>query len=191
MISFFTINMSHHSDWIINDAYFGKLKDVSINNEAIKQFWTDVVIKHPNKNILMKNFSDIYVLVASVDTQTYLTHGEKTWKEIMNEQQYNMLEENKKLVIAYMITTEKDKDITWIDLIDTMVPKNNLGRVMISKYEKERKVTLIPQDIIYTSVKYWEKFLNIEYKKDIEDFIKSYKLNPNDLKWKHLYDLYK
>ena len=183
--------MSHHSDWIINDAYFGKLKDVSINNEAIKQFWTDVVIKHPNKNILMKNFSDIYVLVASVDTQTYLTHGEKTWKEIMNEQQYNMLEENKKLVIAYMITTEKDKDITWIDLIDTMVPKYRLGRVMISKYEEERKVTLIPQDIIYTSVKYWEKILNIECKKDIEDFIKSYKLNPNDLKWKHLYDLYK
>lgn len=53
-------------DWIINDAYFGKIKDLPKMGKTIKQFLDDVIYKHPNWSILLQNLSDIYVLVASL-----------------------------------------------------------------------------------------------------------------------------
>jgi hypothetical protein len=47
-------------DWIINDAYFGKIKDVCISEQAINQFIKDVVYNHPNSYILLKILSDMY-----------------------------------------------------------------------------------------------------------------------------------
>ena len=61
---------------IINDAYFGKIKNVPISGEAIKQFINNVVYKHPNREVLLKNLSDIYVLVAYYDAQKLLREGE-------------------------------------------------------------------------------------------------------------------
>ena len=51
-----------------------------------------------------------------------------------------------------------------------------------------------------SSAEYWAKVLCFYYqdydtgkkgidKEDIEEYIKEYKLNSNDLSWKHLYDL--
>ena len=65
-------------DWIINDAYFGKIKDLPIMGETIKQFLDDVVYKHPNWSILLQNLSDIYVLVASLGAQRLLKGNEKS-----------------------------------------------------------------------------------------------------------------
>lgn len=182
-------------EFIINDAYFGKIKDLPISGETIKQFINNVVYKHPNWDMLLQNLSDIYVLVASFDAQTYCRDGEKTWKEIMKREEYDILEKNRKLVIAYMLITEKNQNIHYIDLFDTIVRNNNLGRVMIQKYKRDHDdgVILIPQEIIKTSAKYWAKVLYIEDKQDIEEHIKGYKrygLDSKDLSWEHLYDLF-
>ncbi len=48
-------------DWIINDAYFGKIKNVSISGEAVKQFINNVVYKQPNWDILLGNLLEIYM----------------------------------------------------------------------------------------------------------------------------------
>ena len=186
-------------EFIINDAYFGKIKDLPISGETIKQFIDNVVYKHPNWDMLLQNLSDIYiymcVLVASFDAQTYCRDGEKTWKEIMKREEYDILEKNRKLVIAYMLITEKNQNIHYIDLFDTIVRNNNLGRVMIQKYKRDHddEVILIPQEIIKTAAKYWAKVLYIEDKEDIEERIECYKcygLDSKDLSWEHLYDLF-
>ena len=180
-------------EFIINDAYFGKIKDLPISGETIKQFINNVVYKHPNWDMLLQNLSDIYVLVASFDAQTYCRDGEKTWKEIMKREEYDILEKNRKLVIAYMLVTEKNQIIHYIDLFDTIVRNNNLGRVMIQKYKRDHddEVILIPQEIIKTSAKYWAKVLYIEDKEDIEELIKDLSWeHSKDLSWDHLYDLF-
>tara|TARA_Y100000816_G_C26066108_1_gene560301 strand:- start:131 stop:724 length:594 start_codon:yes stop_codon:yes gene_type:complete len=192
--------MSDH--WIINDALFGKIKHSILDGESIKQFIDDVIYKHPNWSILLKELSDIYVLVASHSAQTLLQDGEKSWKDFMNEEQYKMLETNGRLVIAYMLVNEKHEDIHYIELFDTVVRHNDFGRIMINRYEKERdfRVTLIPQEIIQSSAKYWAKVLDLyDYDHDgykkcidkeaIDEFIKENNLNSGELKWKYLYEL--
>jgi hypothetical protein len=184
-------------DLIIIDAYFGKIKHLPmLPGEVIKQFLDDVVYKHPNWNMLLANLSDIYVLVASFAAQKYLSDGEKTWKQIMKKEEYDILEKNRQFVVAYMMVKEKDQNNHYIELFDTVVRNNNLGRVMIQKYEKNYPGILVPQEIIESSALYWAKVLDFWdtdkkriYKYSIEDFIKGAKLDSNDLRWKHLYDL--
>ena len=189
--------MSEH--WIINDSALGKIKDVPISGEAIKHFVNDVVYKHPNCETLLKNLSDIYVLVASFGSQ-------RLWKEIMKKDEYDILEKNGYFVVSYMLVKEKNQNNHYIDLFDTIIRNNNLGRVMIQKYEMIQKyksdynVILVPQYIIQSSAKYWGKVLGFYYfsedtgkyymdKEEIEEYIKDNELDSNDLHWKHLYDL--
>ena len=192
--------MSEH--WIINDAYFGKIKDVPISGEAIKHFINDVVYKHPNWTILLQNLSDIYVLVASFGAQTYLKDGEKSWKEIMKKHEYDILGKNGVFIVSYMMVKENNQNNHYIQLFDTIIRNNNLGRVMIQKYEREYdyNVKLVPQEIIKSSAQYWAKVLSLYYedldtgeegidKESIEEYIKDNELDSNDLRWKHLYDL--
>lgn len=144
--------MTEH--YIINDAYFGKIKDLPIRVECIEHFISDVVCKNPNKNILLPNLSDIYVLVASFDAQSLLRDGEKSWKEIMKKNEYDIFEKNSHFIVSYMLVIEKNKNTHYIDLFDTIIRNNNLGRVMIEKYEREYQVNLVPQEIIKSSAKY-------------------------------------
>ena len=182
-------------EWIINDADFGKLKDI-LDGDAIKQFIENVVYKHPNWSILLRNLSDIYVLVANFNSQRYLKDGEKSWKEIMNKEQYNTLEKNGKFVTAYMLIEEKYEENHYIDLFDTVVRKSNLGYHMIDKYRKQRGyVNLIPKEIIKTSAKYWAKILDvldergIVQQKFIDEFIEDANIKAQDISWECLYDL--
>lgn len=189
-------------DWIINDAYFGKIKDLPIMGETIKQFLDDVVYKHPNWSILLQNLSDIYVLVASLDAQRLLKGNEKSWKEIMKKDEYDILEKNRYFVVTYMLVNEKHQNNHYIDLFDTIIRNNNLGCVMIEKYQEkyEYMVNLVPQQIIQSSAKYWAKVLDF-YCEDldtgkkyidknlIEEYIELCELDSNDLDWEHLYEL--
>ena len=185
-------------EWIINDANLTKIKNSRLNEDDMKHFINTVVYKHPNSSILLKNFSDIYVLVADIYSHVYLKDGEKSWKEIMNKEEYDILEKNKRFVIVYMLLEESKDNIHYIELFDTIIRGNNFGRHMINKYESEREynVTLVPQEIIVSYAKYWAKILNvldddkdIPSKNYINDFIESSNINPKDISWQHLYDL--
>lgn len=183
------------TDWI-----FEQIKNVVISEEAIKQFINNVVYKHANSSVLLKNFSYIYVLVASYNEQKLLRDGEKTWKEIMKKNEYDIFKKNTYFVVSYMLVKEKDQNNHYIELFDTIIRNNNLGRVMITKYETRYEVNLVPQEIIPSSAEYWAKVLHLYYydcntgkkgidKEVIEEYIKEFELNSNDLSWKHLYEL--
>ena len=183
------------NDWIIKDADFVQIRHTTIQKETLINFIDNVVYKHPNSSILLKNLSDIYILVANFGYQKLLHPGEKSWKEIMNKEQYDMLEKNNELIIAYMWIEKQDEDIHYIGLFDTIVRNNNLGYHMITKYENLYEIILIPQEIIQSSAKYWAKILDIlddkgiAQKQFIDDFIKEFSINPKDISWKHLYNL--
>lgn len=192
------------SDRIINDCYFGQIKDCDINEETLKQFINDTIYTHPNCEYLLKNFSDIYVLIASASQNNLIKDSEKSWKEIMNTEQYNLLNMNNAFILGYMlINKKKHQHIHYIDIIDTIVRKNNLARVMMDKYYEyiNHSAILIPKNIIRTSAKYWCKQLGLYYtneydelkvdKEDIDDFIVEYKLVSKELSWEYLYELCK
>lgn len=190
-------------EFIINDAYFGKIKDSFISGEALKHFIEKVVYNNPNCEVLLRHFSDIYVLVAHFSQNGFIKDGKKSWKELMNKDEYDILEKNRYFILAYMLVTEKaQKHYHYIDYIDTIIRTNNFGRVMIFKYEKifDFEVALVPQEILQSSAGYWAKILDLYYEDDdtgkktisiecIKEYIKEFQLNSNDLLWKHLYDL--
>lgn len=183
------------NNWIIKDAEFMQIRHTTIQKETLINFIDDVVYKHSNSSILLKNLSDIYVLVANFGYQKFLHPGEKSWKEIMNEEQYDMLEKNDELIIAYMWIEKQDEDVHYMGLFDTIVRNNNLGYHMINKYENLHEVILLPHEIIQSSAKYWAKILDVlddkgmAQKQFIDDFIEKLSINPKDVSWKHLYDL--
>ena len=193
------------SDWVIKDADFKKIKHLSLSVETMKQFIDDVVYKHPNVRILLENFSDIFALVARYDSHNYLKDGEKSWEQIMNKEQYDILKKNGKLIIAYMLVNDNKEEIHYIELFDTIIRNNNLGRYMIYKYECVKyncNVTLVPRNILQSSAKYWAKVLGLWledselretiglHKQNIDEYIKDLELDSDDLNWEHLYDLY-
>jgi len=207
--------MSDYKDYkVIKGAGFRQIKDChQIKGETIKQFIDDVVYKHPCwMSILLQNLSDIYVLVANLYDECDLKDGlydecdlkdgEKTWKEIMKKEDYDILKKNKTLIIGYMMVSERSStpNVHYIDLFDTIVRNYNLGEVMIGKYYDINEVLLWPKNIIPTSAKYWANVLDLCHedkntgkycidKKTIDDHIKSYKLDSKELQWEHLYNI--
>lgn len=187
--------------WIVNDAYFGKVKDIWITyDNSLKQFVNNDIYNHPNSFQLLTNLSDLYILVASIGSQNYLKDGEDSWKDIMDKENYELLEKNKYSVIGYMMVTEGEKDIDYIEFIDTIIRKNNFAKYMIRKYEKntEYKKVLIPKEIIESSANYWVKTLPIPtdeedniYRDYIDDFILENGINREDISWNNLYALCK
>ena len=184
-------------EYIINDSYLGKIKDVPVTPNCLKQFVDDVIYKHVNWGVLLPKLSEIYVLVACIHSQKYVNvnEGEKTWKEIMNQEQYELLEKNEKHIIAYMLIDEDDSSVHYITLFDTIVRNNNLGEHMINIYEKRNNydICLLPKEIIITSAKYWAKILcvhnekNIIQKYAIDNLISELNIKSTDLLWHDLY----
>jgi hypothetical protein len=77
----------------------------------------------------------------------------------MKKNDYDILEKNRYFVVSYMLLKEIDQNNHYIILFDTIIRNNNLGIVMINKYETNYKVNLVSQEIIMSSAKYWAKVL--------------------------------
>lgn len=184
------------TQYIFQDADFGKIKDLSISGDTVKDFLENEVYTHPNWCVLLCNLSDIHVLVARNDTHLYLREGETSWKDIMSSEQYEQLEKNGQCIVGYMLVDEPKQisEFHYIELMDTMIRKHNLGYYMIERYENnhEQCIVLLPKEIIYSSVEYWakifKKYYDIESKNDLDNFIHEGKIRKEDLSWKHLYN---
>ena len=70
------------SEFIIKDAGFGKICDLPLLFETIKEFIEDYIYIQPNNGILLSELSNLYVLVARIDSHKYQQKGEKCWKDI-------------------------------------------------------------------------------------------------------------
>ena len=140
-------------EWVIRDSYFGRIRELPTFNTTIKQFVDDVIYNHPNFEILLKHLSDLYVLVASIASDDMIRDGEKSWRDLMKPEEYDVLKENNCMVVGYMMITEKDEKTHFIELFDTVVRGNNLGAFMMSKYEKIKGVVPVPKEIIPTAAK--------------------------------------
>lgn len=189
------------TEWVIEDAFFGKIKDINIPENVLKYFIKKVIDKHPNSSILLRNLSDLIVLVAWTGSEKLNRNGEKYWKDILNEKQYGDLQKYGQFIIGWMLVNERysgNANIHYIDLIDTLVPKYNLAKFMIDKYENINSVILLPQEIIESSALYWAKYFEViedgKVQKHLIDnkingYIDEYSLDHTDLKWEPLFEL--
>ena len=206
--------------YIIRTSYFGKIKDLVNSDNCLIQFLHDVILKHPNKGILLQHLSELYVLVANYDHEKTLQKGETSWNDIMLPEQYEILQKNRKMIVGYMmITKEKSRqkgkededdmmcdehyielidtiardmmcDEHYIEFIDTIIRKNALGKFMITKYEYYTMDILIPREIILSSADYWAKYFQFTCKEDIDNYIKDMNIDTLAIRWNSLYQLF-
>lgn len=187
-----------YQHFIINDCDFGKINEIyQLPYDVIMEFISNVINKHPNKDILLPNLSNILVIIANKYSEDYLRNSELSWDYILNKEQYDFLSKNKKYIIGWMyIDPSKNykSNVHYIDFIDTIVRGYNLAKKMINKYEKNNNVKLYPQEIIPSSAKYWIKHINIDCdekitSENIYKYIKANNLDPQRIVWDSLIGL--
>lgn len=127
----------------------------------------------------------------------------------MTTEQYKTLQENNQFILGYFLTgpylAEKIYkyncgygEIHYMLLMDTMVRGLGIGKEMINRYEtynEDSYPLLIPQEVIESSAGYWKKYFEDEHSicdvEDLDEFIKEYHINGNNLEWKYLYQEFK
>ena len=67
------------------------------------------------------------------------------------------------MIIGYMLvhSEEKQSNVHYIDLVDTVVRKNHLCAERINDIYIDYNVDIIPREIIVESAKYWAKMLDV------------------------------
>ena len=66
------------TEWVIEDALFRKIKDLMIPENVLKHFITEVIYKHEHSRYLLPKLSDIIVLVAFPESETFIRESEKS-----------------------------------------------------------------------------------------------------------------
>jgi hypothetical protein len=176
-----------------NSTFFKKFKDVYWNGEGSIEFLNNIVLKHPNKCVMLPDLSDIYVLVALQDFPS----------ELLNDEQKNSwYDNNYRIVIGYIWINEKNSEYKnhiegepmpkhYIDFIDTRIKGLKLAEYMMYQYECIHNCYIFPKEIIDTASYYWKKYFKKQYAlhtiEDYDIFIKDFDLNDNFIKWNNIY----
>jgi len=166
-----------------NDYKCGIINKINLSENIINEFkknyihaemWTDDYYN----NLLIKNFNKLFVMVL------FLTNDNKDKIiKILSNELLESLNNNGGLIVGFIkIENSKkyiiqNKNIWYIDVIDTRISKQNISRIMIYKLKILKKRNFLPLIIAKKSIFYWLKYLQIEYglymQYDIEQFIKN------------------
>lgn len=183
-------------EWVLHDAIFSKICDLNtITYEIIYEFIKNYICKCPDKGILLKNLSNIYVLYGMQNSDNYVKSTEKKWKDILNDEQYEIMQKNNYYILGFILIDKKkskNDKVHYIGLIDTRVKGYNIAELMINKYEKSyENIKLLPYEIIETSTKYWQKYFGNYFstKEEYHKFIIDMKINDDNIKWDYLIEL--
>jgi hypothetical protein len=187
-------------EWILEDAIFERICNINnITYEIIDEFIQSYISKHPNNNLLLKNLSNLYVLYGMLNSDNCVKLNEKKWKDILNDEQYKIIEKNNYYILGFIWIDEKkskNNKVHYIEFIDTRVKGYNLAKLMIDKYEKNYKyinedISCLPYEIIESSAKYWKEYFDyiINSKEDYEKFIIDMKIDEDEIKWEYLTEL--
>jgi hypothetical protein len=172
--------------FILDDLYFekiGYLNGISINEELCEFF--DYIRNHRQiPNLLITQFSEIHILYIRDSSKRLLEPGEIWWDKILSEEMYSKLNQNKGLVIGFMVVKKgKKKTYDLIDYIDTRMKGYNLAEMMIERYESMHRKKLFPEYITESASDYWKKHLKKNKKLKFEEKLIN---NGERINWEYL-----
>lgn len=195
----------------MEEAIFGRIDDIGdmFKREVHVEFITNCLMKSDAH--LFAEYSYMYILVAHGPPDRASEPYEKSWKDLLNPEQCDLMRRNHGFVVGYMLMTiEHPKDVHLIECVDTRVAGCNIADAMIRKYENEVAMIaaphnslvgiqilpkcVLPKEITVKAVGYWKKFFERRYEvrssERLEE-IKSYANLKRYVLWDHLYSLYK
>lgn len=88
-----------HDDFIFADTNFGTISEMgSTYIRAIDEFIENYINKHPNRDMLICELSNLYVLMALKCSEVYLKEGERNWGHILTSRQNDLQHMNCKIL---------------------------------------------------------------------------------------------
>ena len=191
------------TDWIVKDADIHPINKFPYQEKVFLDYIENIKnLPGSDRMELIRNQSNVYLLIGRKASDGYIREGEKSWEDILPADKYKTLCDNDYIVLAFLLPTVKDDTLHYINLIDTFVKGLNLAKLIIDKYQEyNNDVYAIPKEIISSSAKYWaRKYFYCEIideetgkkyydKSIIDDFIKDYELDENELLWDELFCL--
>lgn len=191
------------TDIIEKYTSFGKIKHVWQNNfdlSGLHEFLSNVVMNSNNFDennkcgygIMLKDFSDIYVLVA---------HSNFPFDKLSQQQKRNIDFDfaKRNFILGYFWlcpwNLQSDNHIPYhfIQYIDTRISGLNIARYMIDKYENiDEAKYLFPYEIVLSSKYYWKKYFtdiyDVDNKNELEKMIHEFDLKTH-IKWNDLLEI--
>tara|TARA_B110000046_G_scaffold185302_1_gene226454 strand:- start:2749 stop:3510 length:762 start_codon:yes stop_codon:yes gene_type:complete len=157
-------NNDINNHFVVNDATFCPIRELRLRGPTtITDFVTCTILKHPNCDLLLRNLSDIYVLVAHRSSNGVLRTNEQTWEALLPETNAVDMENNGHIVIGWMLMDKPVTDGVWpIWFVDTLVPSLGLASHMMNRIEDlSDSRYVVPGEIIPSARVYWVRwFLN-------------------------------
>lgn len=170
------------NQFVFSDADFCPVKEIHQAN-IIKEFIDSYIYNSKQCSYLLRNLSNVYVLIANIDSEELTKENECKWDSFLDSDQMDLLKTNGKYIIGYIGIGEKSYDYHLIEFINTRVKGFNIAKYMIARYEREHHVLLLPEQIIESTVEYWKNHFDIQNVEEITDIIESvnHSLNWNQL----------
>jgi hypothetical protein len=161
-------NLLHYSilnNLFLNGSFFIQIKKIKNKKTSMIEEFLNYInsLETIEKNILIKNFNNIYILVAEKYGSIYETDILK-WNNLLSIEEYNKLNNNKYYIIGYILLKRNiiDDNIIYIDIIKSRIEKINLNIsiYMIEKLKLIYKKEILPYEINDNNNKYWKKILS-------------------------------
>src|SRR5437870_12554405 len=95
--------------FILDDSFFGQIKDFQfIPHHVWVEFINNYVYNSKNVSLLLRRFSDIFVLMAFDKTEAILKSGEKSWSDFMTPDQLQILAKNGYYIVGFILVQSKE-----------------------------------------------------------------------------------
>lgn len=114
-----------HDEYILLE----KISDIT-NEEIKKEFIENYIEHHSKKNILLNKILDLFIIVI---------YDNDIWKNILNNEQYVLLQKNNGYILGYMLFEDyyKFSRINYIKIIDGRSKNIDVIKIIIDKYNKK------------------------------------------------------
>lgn len=167
-----------------------------LTNSSIIDEFLSYIQQHKLKDVLLPNFSDIYLLIANNNAQFYINPNELNYKEILGEKSptYKKLTYSKTIILGYMLVSQSinNPNVHFIEYIDNYnIPDLNITKLLISKYENYYaylEIKVFPRYISKNSAEYWLKYFDNTSRRQIKNKLKDYNLRK-EVDYEELYNL--
>ena len=152
---------TQHPEFIMEDCDFLQLGELG-NLGTITSFVTDHVLNHTilNPALMLSKLSEMYVLTANKGSDHYVRDGEKKWRDVLSDRDYQSLLTQRSVILSWMIVENAgtESEFSIVLLVDTLVRGLGLTEYMFERFRHREHKQVVPGNILPTAILFWSRW---------------------------------
>ena len=126
---------------ILSTSYMGKINTLGKEYESCIKYFLEYILKLDVLELIL-NFSDLYVLVAEW-TNNDNVEDLSSWKNILNIVEYQRLEENKYMIIGFLMIKKTSNYKYMIEYSEDIIKNKNIKQLMINRLSSLYDISIL------------------------------------------------